>query len=71
MVMPGGMNGYELEEQANELNPGLKVLFTSGFTKKAAARNYQAHVAANLLTKPYSRDDLVKRIREILDGEES
>ncbi len=71
VVMPGGMNGYELAEQANELNPGLKVLFTSGFTKKAAARNFQAHVAANLLTKPYSRDDLMKRIREILDGEES
>ncbi|RDH85491.1 MAG: PAS domain-containing sensor histidine kinase [endosymbiont of Escarpia spicata] len=71
VVMPGGMNGYELAEQANELNPGLKVLFTSGFTKKAAARNYQARVATNLLTKPYSRDDLMKRIRETLDGEES
>ncbi len=71
VVMPGGMNGYELAEQSNKLNPGLKVLFTSGFTNKAAARNSQTRFSANILTKPYSRDDLMKRIREILDGGKS
>jgi len=69
VVMPGGMNGYELAEQACERNPNLKVVLTSGFTEKAAARNGQAHFAANMLSKPYSRDDLIKRIRGSLDGE--
>ncbi len=69
LVMPGGMNGYELAEQACERNPDLKVVLTSGFTEKAVARNGQAHFAANLLAKPYTRDDLIKRIRSSLDGE--
>ncbi|USF88035.1 hybrid sensor histidine kinase/response regulator [Candidatus Endoriftia persephonae] len=69
VVMPGGMNGYELAEQAYKLYPNLKILLTSGFTKKVAARHSQAHFAANLLSKPYSRDDLIKRIQDVLDGE--
>ncbi len=69
VVMPGGMNGYDLAEQACERNPDLKVLLTSGFTKKAAARNGQAHFAANLLSKPYVRDNLIKRIRDVLDAD--
>ncbi|MCP4997109.1 MAG: transporter substrate-binding domain-containing protein [Gammaproteobacteria bacterium] len=68
VVMPGGMNGYELAELACEKRPGLKVLLTSGFTKKAAIRNGQVRFAANLLSKPYNRNELLMQIRSILDG---
>jgi len=66
VVMPGGINGYELAEQAAELYPKLKILLTSGYTQKAVARNGQARFSSNLLSKPYSRQDLAKNIRAIL-----
>ncbi|MCW8827209.1 MAG: ATP-binding protein, partial [Gammaproteobacteria bacterium] len=67
VVMPGGINGYELAEQALENRPELKVLLTSGYTGKALAYNGQARFNASLLSKPYSQSELAKRIREILD----
>lgn len=66
VVMPGGMNGYELAEQATAKRPELKVLLTSGFTEKAIARNGQSRFNANLLSKPYMQRDLVMRMRELL-----
>ncbi len=72
VVMPGGLNGYELAQQATALRPELKVLLTSGYTKQAAARNGQARFNANLLSKPYQRAELARRVRRLLDqGPES
>ena len=68
VVMPGGMNGYELAAQAKENFTALKVLLTSGFTRKAAIGKDQALFSTNLLTKPFSRSGLALRVREILDG---
>lgn len=69
VVMPGGINGYELAERAKKLRPQLKVLLTSGFTAKTVAINGQARFSANLLNKPYRKDELAQRIRAVLDGE--
>jgi len=71
VIMPGGMNGYELAEQATTLYPQLKVLLTSGYSSKMLYRNGQARFKANLLNKPYSHLDIATRIRLILDGEVS
>jgi YesN/AraC family two-component response regulator len=67
VVMPGGMNGYELAEQACLIRPDLKVMLTSGYTEMAVARNGQARFNANLLSKPYTLMTLTQRVREILD----
>ncbi len=67
VVMPGGMNGYELVQHATEQNPGLKVLLTSGFTDKTAVNSSLTRFAAHLLKKPYRKDDLALRIRLVLD----
>ena len=67
VIMPGGMNGYELAQQAVEIRPGLKVLLTSGVTAKAISINGMARFSAHLLNKPYRRDDLARRIRLVLD----
>jgi DNA-binding NarL/FixJ family response regulator len=69
VVMPAGMNGYELAQQATAQRPGLKVLLTSGFTSKTIARNGLARFAAHLLSKPYRKADLAQRIRIVLDEE--
>lgn len=67
VVMPGGMNGYELAQQATQIQPQLKVLLTSGFAAKSIAQNDLQKFSENLLSKPYRRDDLAKRIRLVLD----
>ena len=67
VVMPGGMNGYELAQQSTQLRPNLQVLLTSGFTSKTIAKNSLAKFSANLLNKPYQKIDLAQRIRLVLD----
>jgi PAS domain S-box-containing protein len=67
VVMPGGMNGYELAEQASVINTNLKVLLTSGFTQKGLAVNGQARFDANLLSKPYTQAEVVLKVRALLD----
>ena len=67
VVMPGGMNGYELAQKATQILPTLKVLLTSGFTAKSIAQNGLQKFSENLLSKPYSKVDLAKRIRHVLD----
>ncbi|NOZ37580.1 MAG: response regulator [Gammaproteobacteria bacterium] len=67
VVMPGGMNGYELAQQATEFWPHIKVLLSSGFTSKTLAHNGLTRFAVHLLSKPYRKVDLAQRIRLVLD----
>ncbi len=67
VVMPGGMNGYELARRATELRPGLKVLLTSGFTSKTFADKDLDRFSVHLLGKPYRKVDLAQRIRMVFD----
>ena len=69
VVMPGGMNGYELTERATAKYPKLKVLLTSGFTRAAIAKNGEARFDTHLLTKPYQVKEMAKQIRARLDAE--
>ncbi len=66
VVMPGGISGYELAEQAVTMQPGIKVLLTSGYTGKAAISGDQTRAETNVLVKPYTQLDMASRIREIL-----
>jgi len=68
VVMPVGINGYELAEQAAEIKPDLKVLLTTGFTSKSVSTNGQARFRANILSKPYTQQDLAVSIRKMLDS---
>jgi len=68
VVMPGGINGYELAVNATAQHPGLKVLLTSGYTEKAVTGNDQALFSANLLSKPYTQAELAQRVRALLSG---
>ncbi len=66
IVMPGGINGYELAEKAAESYPDLKILFTSGYTEKAVTEKDQHRFDAALLRKPYSQDEMVRCVRDAL-----
>ncbi|MBN4054800.1 response regulator, partial [Nitrospira defluvii] len=71
VVMPDGINGYELAQQAIRLRPTIKVLLTSGFSPKTAERNGSTRFTENLLSKPYRKAELAQRVRLVLDLEEN
>ncbi|MEO8059181.1 MAG: ATP-binding protein [Burkholderiales bacterium] len=66
VVMPGGMNGRALADAARALRPGLRVLYTSGYTENAIVHHGRLDEGARLLSKPYRRDELDRAVREAL-----
>lgn len=68
VVMPGGMNGRQLSEAAAKLRPGLKVLFTSGYTENAIVHQGRLDRGVQLLSKPYRREELTAKIRKVMDA---
>jgi CheY-like chemotaxis protein len=67
VVLPGGMNGRQLADQALQLRPGLKVLFTTGYTRNAIVHNGTLDAGVQLITKPFSFDELALKLRRVLD----
>ena len=66
IIMPV-MNGRKLAEEALSSRPGLKVLFTTGFTKNAVVHNGVLDPGVNFLAKPFTLDQLAAKLREVLD----
>ncbi len=66
LVMPGGLNGRELAERVRALRPQLQVLFTSGYSEDAVARQDVLDPAAQMLSKPYRRHELARKVRSVL-----
>lgn len=68
VIMPGGLNGYQLAERAISEFSGIKVLLASGYTEKGAITENNKHLGAGLLSKPYSQVELAQRVREVLSS---
>lgn len=66
VVMPGGMNGRTLALRSLEIRPGLKILYTSGFTEDTVLYKERIEGTVILLNKPYSRIELARKIRAAL-----
>ncbi|MBH5368810.1 PAS domain S-box protein [Bradyrhizobium glycinis] len=66
IVMPGGMSGWELADQARRVLPGLPVLFTSGYALETLVEQGRAQAHAIVLTKPYRKVELAQRLRDAL-----
>jgi PAS domain S-box-containing protein len=69
VVMPGGMNGRQLADQAKRRQPSLKVLFTTGYTRNAIVHHGRLDPGVNMIGKPYMFEELAARIRTVLDRE--
>lgn len=65
--MPGGMNGRQLADRIRTLNPGVKVLYTSGYNENVIVHDGRIDPGVELLPKPYRNSDLARKIREVLD----
>lgn len=68
VVMPGGINGWDLADLALQSRPGLPVLLTSGYAVETLLKNGRLRADAVVLTKPYRKVDLASRLREVIDA---
>ncbi len=67
IIMPGGMNGVELARRAQANEPNLRVLHTSGYAAETVTGEDGEASTAELLRKPYHKQELARKIRQTLD----
>jgi signal transduction histidine kinase/ActR/RegA family two-component response regulator len=66
LLMPGRMNGLQLAKQAIEIRAGVRVLLMSGYTTDALVRR-GVDENVGFLQKPFTLQDLARKVREVLD----
>jgi PAS domain S-box-containing protein len=71
LVMPDNMNGRELAEKLWMDQPGLKVIFTSGYSADIVGKDFKLEPELNYLQKPYQPQTLALTVRRCLDGEQA
>ena len=68
MMMPEGMTGWELAERLRSSAPGLRVVYTSGYSTELFGRNLELGDRTNFLPKPYNPRTLARIVRDCLDN---
>jgi PAS domain S-box-containing protein len=66
VVMPGPLRSPDLAQRARALLPDIAVLFTSGYTHNAIVHGGRLDPGVELLSKPYRKEDLARKIRHVL-----
>jgi DNA-binding NtrC family response regulator len=67
IVMPGGMNGRQVADEALSRRPGLKVLLTTGYSRSELRDQDSFDTSAEMIGTPFSIDALAAKVRSILD----
>lgn len=68
VVMPD-TNGRKLADEARKRRQQLKILFTTGYTRNAVVHNGVLDPDVELIVKPYSIDQLARKVRDVLDSD--
>ncbi|MFM0220602.1 hybrid sensor histidine kinase/response regulator [Paraburkholderia dipogonis] len=66
VVMPGKVKSVELAQRAAARSPAVPTLFTSGYTRDEIVHHGKLDAGITLLSKPYRRDDLARKVRGVL-----
>ena len=66
VVMPD-INGKKLADEAVRRRPGLKILFTTGYTANAVVHGGVLDAGVNFISKPFTLDQLAAKVRTVLD----
>ncbi|WP_207460772.1 response regulator [Azospirillum sp. SYSU D00513] len=66
VVMPGTLKSPELARKARERLPNIAVLFTSGYTENSIVHGGRLDAGVELLSKPYTREALARKLRHVL-----
>jgi PAS domain S-box-containing protein len=67
VVMPD-VNGTRLAEEARRRRPGLRILFTTGYTRNAVVHNGVLDPGVELIGKPFTLDALAAKLRVVLEA---
>jgi CheY-like chemotaxis protein len=67
VVTPGELSSRDLARMVQQRLPGLPVLFTSGYTDNAVAHGGRLDDGVDLLSKPYTREELARKLRLVLN----
>jgi signal transduction histidine kinase/DNA-binding response OmpR family regulator len=68
VVMPGAIHTRDFTARAQAMHPGIRVLYTSGYTQNAIVHNGKLDDDALLLSKPYRKDELARKLRSVFAG---
>ncbi|HJU04326.1 MAG TPA: ATP-binding protein, partial [Nitrospiraceae bacterium] len=68
VVLPEGMNGRQLADEARRRRPDLRVLYTTGYTRNAIVHHGRLDQGINFIGKPFTFEQLARRVRAILDS---
>ena len=66
VIMPGPVSSTEMARQARELQPDIAVLFTSGYAQDVIVHEGRLDAGVELLSKPYRREELARKLRHVL-----
>jgi len=66
--LPGGVNGRALADAARSAQPGVRVLFTTGYTRNAILHKGVLDHGVHFIAKPFSLTALAAKIREVLEA---
>jgi PAS domain S-box-containing protein len=66
VVMPGTLKSPEMARKARERLPDLVVLFTSGYTENSIVHGGKLDAGVDLLSKPYTREALARKLRQVV-----
>jgi two-component system NtrC family sensor kinase len=69
VVLPGGMNGRQLADEAVRRRPDLKVLYATGYTRNAIIHQGRLDADVELLNKPFTHDVLTRKVKQILEAD--
>jgi DNA-binding NtrC family response regulator len=68
VIMPG-MSGRQLAERIQDRRPQTKIIYMTGYTDDMIVQHKVLEPGVNMLQKPFTRLDLVQKVRSTLDGE--
>jgi PAS domain S-box-containing protein len=71
VVMPGPVRSPDLAARAKGILPGIAVLFTSGYTQNAIVHGGKLDPGVELISKPYLREDLARKVRQVLSKQKA
>ena len=71
VVMPGPVRSTDMVKAAKDLHPDIAVLYTSGYTRNAIVHAGRLDPGVHLLSKPYRREQLALKLRQLLEAAKS
>ena len=68
VILPRGMNGRQLADEALMLRPSLKVLYTSGYSENAVVHHGRLDPGVEMILKPFTQSSLAAKVKQVLRG---